>query len=61
MSVLGFFENVAKCAVGAVAVAIVLPIAGPVGTITATGAAVVASMGGTAGAIEHIAKEYEKN
>ena len=57
MTIIGFLGSVTKGATAAVAVVTALPIAGVVGTITATGATVSALAGGTAGAIDYINKK----
>jgi len=57
MSILGFIGSVAKGATVMVAAVTVLPIAGAVGTITATGATVSSVLGGTAGAVDYVNKK----
>ena len=60
MSCLNFLTNVAKGAAGAVAVGVALPIFGPVGAISATGAAVTSVVGGVLGAIDSINDDDEE-
>ena len=57
MSLVGFLSSVAKGAVVGVAVVTALPVAGAVGTITTTGAAVSSVGGGAAGAADYVTRE----
>ena len=57
MSLVDFCWGVAKGAAAGVAVVTALPVAGAVGTITATGAAVSSVGGGAAGAADYVTRK----
>jgi len=60
MSLVDLLASVAKGAAVGVATVTALPIAGAIGTITATGATVSSLAGGAAGAYDYITEENEK-
>lgn len=60
---MGFVSLCTKAAIGAgalVTLVVALPIAGPVGAITATGAAVASVVGAVAGVAEELLDDKEK-
>lgn len=61
MRLIKLMKNIAIGATAAVAAVTVLPIAGAVGTITATGIVVASVAGGVAGAIDHVNDEKKHN
>lgn len=56
MSILGCIGNMIGGATAMVTLVTALPIAGPVGAITVTGAAVSSTVGAGAGAIDYVTK-----
>ncbi len=60
MGLVGLLANVAKGAAIGIATITALPIAGTVGTITATGATISSVVGGVAGAYDYVTEENKK-
>lgn len=60
MGLIGLMGNITKGAIAGVAMATVLPVAGAVGSITATGVAVSSVIGGAAGVYDHVSEEKQK-